>query len=130
MAGNATTKTGSYAVQRTDAYLDCPTGTSMLPVGNYVLGIATTQLQLNNAAITGTPASSIGDPNLVTVNPGDPIPQKTCGGNYQGQASYWDWSNGWMTKDVYGILTQVGYAATPNVVDVYLNASISKSIRW
>lgn len=130
MAGNAATHTGSYALQRSDPYLDCPTGSSMLPSGSYSQGIGTSQGQLDYAAAAGFMATSVGDPNTIFVNPGDPIPLKTCGGNYQGQGAYWDSNYGWTTRPIYGTLTQVGLATTPNIVDVYLNGTISKSIRW
>jgi hypothetical protein len=117
----------AIAVQNTTYYDPCPDGTTALDAGALAL-------QQGMPDLT-QPAVGIGSGDNLAPNNGDGVflGSKVCVGRPVGQAWVMTGSgdNSWAGfVDVYDRIAILDPAMSPNVIDVYLNDSLYRRVRW
>jgi len=130
MAGNPSTGVGSYATHKTTYYDECPAGMSPLTEGSLGISVAN---PTNIVRGIGT-GDGITQQQYTDADSGQTysLPSKACVGNYVG-SSYVQTgpdSADMVLVNQYSSITYLFPQVSPNVIDIFINASPYRRIRW
>jgi hypothetical protein len=127
----------SYALQGYNYYDPCPEGTSALGNGSYA--VQGTSLPARRgiwgAAVNAADLRlGIGEGNGVGFSFDDrTLPAKVCVGNFVGNA-FASKSDGWRNQTVsvgvYERVVLLDPANSPRIIDVYVNSTLYRRVRW
>lgn len=129
----------SYARQGYDYYDPCPEGTKALTEGTYALqGDASLVNKFRfgrNYGLNNTPIyTGIGDGANVQNQGYDygGLPAKICVGNFLGNTSAYVNGNNHRASSVgvYDRVVGMDAAASPRIIDVYINDALTRRVRW
>lgn len=120
----------SWAQRGVSYYDPCPRGTTALANGSYaVQGSATPPTY-------GSPYTGIGDGDGLYPTHGDnyrPMPGKVCVGNLIGNTSVMTgYGDGYssVSSGVYDRVVMLDAQGSPNIIDVFVDSTLYRRVRW
>lgn len=127
----------SYALQGYNYYDPCPEGTSALGDGSYAVQGSSLPVRRGIRGSAVNPADlrlGIGEGEGVRFSFEDRmLPAKVCVGNFVGNA-FASKSDGWrsrtFTVGVYERVVLLDPANSPRIIDVYVNSTLYRRVRW
>lgn len=136
MASGSSSGGGSAWAQRGFSYYDnCPEGTTALPAGQLAIQGSPT-IPVTGSYSIDSYFTGIGEGDGLTPGYGDgysPLPGKVCVGNRLGEiTSSTGYGDGYSTVNV-GVFDRVVFLdpqGSPNVIDVYVDSSLYRRVRW